>query len=840
MLDYYLQTIGAEQTITNGEWPQITTPCIVGDTFALGGLTDTPSAPLTAAQEQYIETYHNQISTVFDKMQLYMHKSATTYGYLNPADFVPQENADFFNAMFKLLPYEVFRDPATNPFVIPEGGSGYYAPEGMNMDDYATRAQWHALMSVIDHGETPYQSDPSLGYTAPSNNWDGTGGDGDVAAGAQFTGNLQSLRQTVFNQQYKAALGPYGRSLDNTDVLTNFNVFAKDARHCVWNNAQHTAGPTPACAGGGTATTHWECRSEYLNSLVQSYWTQTVWHEFGHAVGLRHNFMASLDRYNFPTWTDGRGNTHIGLYASSIMEYNSTPDRIFFAGGAGQDNGNGGPWANGGVSQSTAANAGNAPTHSVNWNGLPGWAPYDIGAVSFIYGNNRTQYTGGTNCNGVVCPLNVGTAGKAQMGPIAAPQNLLAVSGQTSMTAPWNDPNGWNPQANQEISYLFCTDEDLQYSPFCRTGDFGTTPSEIIASAIDRYEWGYKWRNYRLYHKFWNDGPYADGINSFFTDMMRFLSTWNWDWSVGELSEDFPRVGVVAPPGIPIYDYYTSIGLAFENDISMANQMVGAFHKAIVQQSSGERPYVTLYDSFYGDVTQQGIIIDKLLAIQNWQALYEVNNYDPVQAAGAYLFSDAMFGDPAYQSIAEDTLLSTLGGEYGLAFPYVSPLSIQMFAAASHDINFPGNPDIRDWVGGYAFGGPELDCNQPFLDYVHSMAQQANATAIDPVVFAGCVQGEPLNNCVWDPRISQVDGNDQYHSDNYNEFRGPNGRRYAWAMIADRDQIVVVDRDRNVASYVTIRNYNTDIVATHDDGYSGAYGYELPIKYTIGYFLNYN
>ncbi len=840
MLDYYLQTIGADPALTNGEWPTVSASCVVGDTFALGGLTDVPVNPLTAAQQQYIMTYHNQISTVFDKMQLYMHKDAETYGYLNPADFVPQESSDFFGAMFKLLPYEVFRDPATNPFVIPEGGAGYYAPEGMTMDDYATRAQWHAMMSAIDHGYTPYESVPTLGYAAPANSYDGTGGPGDVAALSQFNANLHSLRQSVFNQQYKAALGPYGRNLDNTDILNNFSVFAKDARHCVWNNAQHTSGPAPACAGGGSGTTHWECRSEYLNSLVQSYWTQTVWHEFGHAVGLRHNFMSSLDRNNFPTWTDLHGNTHIGLYASSLMEYNSTPDRIFFAGGAGQDNGNGGPWANGGVSQSSAANAGNAPTHNVNWNGLPGWAPYDIGAVSFIYGNNRVEYTNGNNCNGVVCQLSVGTAGKTVMGPVVAPQNVAVVSGQTSKTTPWNDPNGWNPQSNQEIQYLFCTDEHLQYSPFCRTGDFGTTPSEIVASAIDTYEWMYKWRNFRLYHKFWNDGPYADGVNGFFMDITRFLSTWAYDWSVGELASDFPKVGVVAPPAAPLGVYYIDLAEAFSNDISKANQLVATFHKAIVQQSSGERPYVTLYDSFYGDVTQQGIIIDKLLAIQNWMAMYEINNYDPVQAAGAYMFSDAAFGDPTYAAVAEDALLSTLGGEYGLAFPYVSPMSVGMFAEASHDINFPGYWYTRDWIGGFVFGGPELDPNQSFLDYFHTIAQNSNATQVDPVEFAGCVLGQPLNNCMWDPRIPNVNDNDQYHSDDYNEFRGPDGRRYSWAWIADRNQIVVVDRDRNVASYVTLRNYNTDIVATHDDGSSGAYGLQLPIKYTMGYFQYYN
>ena len=279
-------------------------------------------------------------------------------------------------------------------------------------------------MAAVNDGASPFEAytptyNAYQAYTPPASasTYDGTGGAGDVSASQAFTQNLQGLRQTVFNQQYKQNLGPYGRVMDGTDILTNFELFKKDSRHCIWSNAQHTA-------------THWETRAEYVTSLIQSYWTQTVWHEFGHAVGLRHNFMSSLDRNNFPTWTDVKGGTHVGLYASSLMEYNSTPDRLFFAGGAAQNNGNGGPWANGGASQSSAADAGNAPTHNGNWNGLPGWAPYDIGAVSFIYGNNRIPYAKGTT----LAVPGAATGKAAQIGPItsSAGQNLAAVSGQTS------------------------------------------------------------------------------------------------------------------------------------------------------------------------------------------------------------------------------------------------------------------------------------------------------------------------------------------------------------------------------------------------------------------------
>ena len=88
-------------------------------------------------------------------------------------------------------------------------------------------------------------------------------------------------------------------------------------------------------------------------------------------------------------------------------------------------------------------------------------------------------------------------------------------------------------------------------------------------------------------------------------------------------------------------------------ELSQANQLVAAFHKAVIQQGSGERPYATVYDKFYGDVTQEGIILDKLFAMQGWVGMWPTDNYDQNQA-GAYISSWADFSYPSqYDSVAE-------------------------------------------------------------------------------------------------------------------------------------------------------------------------------------------
>ena len=172
--------------------------------------------------------------------------------------------------------------------------------------------------------------------------------------------------------------------------------------------------------------------------------------------------MASIDKNNFPHYQDATGRDHIGLYANSVMEYNALPDRVFWK---------------------------------------AGWAPYDQGAISWIYAN-------GNSANVPIKPSNTTAQG---------------ISGQVTPTYPWFDPHGFQKDQKTETQYLFCTHQHLKYTPFCREGDSGTTPSEIMANEIDNYEWQYQWRNFRTYRKIWDNSAYADGPAGIVSDMRKFL-----------------------------------------------------------------------------------------------------------------------------------------------------------------------------------------------------------------------------------------------------------------------------------------------------------------------------
>ncbi len=705
-LDAYLQTIGASASVnSSGDWPD------------LGACKDGDVAPIV---QKTVVANHNGKSSLYQKMQDYLQHPVATYGSLGPQDFIVQHDAadkDFFDAYYALAPYYVFADPDMNPFVIREGGQGVLGP-GAIWKLLKDEAEFKTLAAKIDRGEAPYED-----VTGPH------GLDHATSFLNHFRELTLSHRQLVYRKNFLHR----GMHMDSPEAFSFEAVVARDARRCVDGK--------------------WETKEQWVAGLIDTYWSQVIWHEFGHALGLEHNFMGSMDERNYPHYQDKSGRDHVALYSNSVMEYNDAPDRVF-------------------------------------WHA--GWAPYDSAAISWIYANTAPT------------PLT------------ASDPKPEGISGQISSTKPWKDPKGYRVDGKTEIQFLFCDERHLKYTPFCRQGDLGRTPSEIMANAIDAYEWEYQWRNFRLYRKIWNNADYADSPLAMIQDMRRFLSLWVFDWSTGELADSMRRIGIKNPdPNGSDLEYFTQLTNKFNKEVSTANQMVAAFHKAIIQQSSGERPYRTVYDKFYGDVTQQGIILDKLFAMQGWTALWPTENYDPNQA-GSYIASYSGIGDSSYAFVAHDAINSMIGGQYDV-YPYFVPLAVAQFAQDTHDPAFSGNPAVRDWIGGHTFTRVE-----DFLNYFRDLAVQNS--------FPGCTK---IETCDYDPRDI---------SDTHNEFFGPDKRKWIWAYIADRNSWVAVQKERNTASYIIVRNYTDDVIYQQDDGAfpGGAYSVQLPVKFFLDSFNYFN
>jgi hypothetical protein len=768
-IDAYLKTIGAAPKNTDGtvgifassaDWaPPVDDK---GQPVACTAGASVPIAPAAVLSN------HNGLSTLYGKIQQYLYKPVSSFGPLGPQDFIKKQDDDFRRAYFAYIPYLVFGDPALNQFVNPEGGQGTRSSAASRVwQMMSAERQFHSVSADLEQGHMPY--DPNS-KTRSSDAF-------------QFLDQYKALslnhRDLRYSKQaMRFSLGS-GHSLTSTDAITDFSiesVMQKDARHCI---------------KGADGSLHWESKQEWIDNLISTYWSQVFWHEFGHAMGLGHNFMASVDQPNFPvSGKNADGSTKYALYASSVMEYNAVPDRVFWG---------------------------------------AGWAPYDQGAIAWIYGN---------------------PSGKPSTTP---PQNATpqGISGQVSASYPWNDPKGFKADGS-EIQFLFCDERHTRYTPLCRAGDLGTTPSEITANEIEMYEWQYQWRNFRQYRKVWDDSAYADGPMNFLTELRRFISLWAFDMSPSEITQALQRIGVKPPSTAPSAQfYYAQLTEKFTDEMSYASALAAATHEAIVQQSSGQRPYVTIYDAFFSDVTQQGIALDKYDAIQSFTALWPIDNYDLNQSTGAYIASFSPFGFASeingtgigalFQTVTESAVNSMIGGSYD-AFAFYKEDAVAQFAYDTHSVNFinqvagASRPEVRDWLGGFIFS--RLD---DFLGYFRDIAHQVGF--VDPVNKLDCSPSPgPGTNCNYDPRTPRAYQDDLLYSDVYNEFLGPDGRRYIWVYVPDRNQWVVADRDRNTATYTILRNYTTDVILQKDDGnYGGpAFNLQTQVKYFIDYFTQTN
>jgi len=695
-------------------------------------------------------------STLYQKMALYLPKPLSGASSPGPSDFVynhaGDSGADFYKAYAAIVPFITYADPTMNQFVTPSdlgptpGVQALLGPNGLLHGETA----FQQALYDIDHSQSGIENAASgqAGMLALYNKVDA------------FRQNWQAHR----DYQYKWKAFNHSLMRGDTANLVSFTSIAqRGSRLCV--NGK------------------WESQSDWLARLVKNYYELVIWHEFGHVMGMEHNFMGSVDRANWPTYKAFDGTTQYAKYSSSVMEYSQTWD-----------------------------DAGWDSAHN-------GWLAYDQGAIGFMYGNNLSS---------------------AKVGPQPLPSGASpGISGQVSATVPWNDPYGFN--GTTETNFLYCSHQHLRFTPLCRTEDVGSTPSEIAAADIEAYDWNYKWRNYRNYYKTWDDSSYGTKVSDIVADSRRFLSLDAWDWSPTEITDKLIRIGIKPNAGATnVGLYYEQLANQFMGDVGAAEELVAAFHEAVIQQGSGQRPYLTQFDPYFGDVTQQGIAVDKEVAFINWLGLWLYDNYDPSQANGYYGSSLTIGPAGAFEPAQSWSAASSMLGEKGPwdAYPGFFPTAVSLFAHDTHTATFTGlgYAQMRDWIGGHKFTR-----EQDALDFFKNLAVQnphaaifkADPLATDPTANEGC---STFATCQWNPMLPQQSTLDIGHSNAVTQgFVGPDNRRWVWVYLQDRNLWFVVDQDRNPSSYYQLYTYNTDVNTNYDDGNipGQVYLYDERIKFMV-------
>lgn len=228
-------------------------------------------------------------------------------------------------------------------------------------------------------------------------------------------------------------------------------------------------------------------RKEMMGKLLPYVWVPTLVHEFGHNLGLRHNFYGSTDTANFYSKEESNAlGMRKAVTYSSIMDY--------------------------------------APKTN---NELSVMGKYDIGALKFAYAG-QVETTTGENVDYVKVGKVYNSAvdeqiTNAQVGLATATteesisiqtevKNLETQKLPNNLSTYTAIANGSAPNAVAALkakvsingtgdkilkSFKYCSDEHVWNDALCNRHDEGTTYSEVVDYHINQYKKNYEKRNFR-------------------------------------------------------------------------------------------------------------------------------------------------------------------------------------------------------------------------------------------------------------------------------------------------------------------------------------------------------
>ena len=256
----------------------------------------------------------------------------------------------------------------------------------------------------------------------------------------------------------------------------------------------------------------WQTQAEWTQSIIDTYWQQVFWHEFGHSMGLEHNFMGNVDQLNFtPRFAadgktpleDRNGNPLYAMYSSSIMEYNATPARLVWT---------------------------------------QGWGAYDKGAIAWIYANNGKQPDDPTKDAAVttasLAPVRSRARHPGRSIRIRIPRLLSRGTDPRARTtrppqaasssAPSCGATRFTSSTRPSAARVTWGSRPARSSPTRSTPTSGSTSGATSATTA----------------RSGMPRPMPTAPRRFIVDMRRFLSQWAFDWSPASSSTLLFRVGV--------------------------------------------------------------------------------------------------------------------------------------------------------------------------------------------------------------------------------------------------------------------------------------------------------
>ncbi|MBN1962794.1 MAG: zinc-dependent metalloprotease [Deltaproteobacteria bacterium] len=635
MIQDYLERVGALQTDANTPWEQ--QACNEGDTTA-------PSD----SSKRFASGLFNEIRRT---LQL---DSAHNTG--NTTDFVPEiaQDKTTYLTYYNQLANELrFADPLYNPYVYNTANS--YLDELKSQQE--VEHEFQSEMNRILLNQDPFNAISPTTLVG-------------INKHQEFFAKLRDYKKN--HEQFRQNL----QRLHKTDCVYTFD--ANDAITTISQSARK-------CVNG-----FYESNEQYSERIIENIVFHVALHEFGHTLGLRHNFYGSVDALHQLE----------GQVSSSVMDYIRATEEAA------------------------------TPRD---------WGEYDKAALSWIYGTTDVRST------------------------------------------------------QMQKDFLYCTDEHADFSPLCTRHDLGVTPAQIVLNAIERYDMLYELRNRRAYRTFWDTTTYSSYIYDAIFPLQRMWYLAIFTWGGGGIQETLKMLDQLQGT-VKSDSEYNTIAADFYNDIAATNALTMAFYNAVLNQPSSSRNYSTEYDSYYGDVTRLGIIIDKLFATLAFMDLQEVWNYDPNIYTYVAMF-DAPFGTLS-AAVALEVLDGMLGANYD-TFPWFKYLALEYFAYVTNT-NLVDDISFKDRIAIRRFN------NQADLEAEFGIYAIPDALRLD----------------------------------NTSQIFIYNGEQYVYTFIAERGWHLVANKSRNPVSYQYMRDFNESLRAGASKSLDN-YGLKILLTY-YEYYNNFS
>ena len=247
-------------------------------------------------------------SALFNEMRFVMDKPEDKYTG-TAADFLPevQGGAQAATDYHRILPETRYGYPGWNPYTFHTTGQAPVAEMARMM---VKEVEFQEEMESILMGDNPFDGEPL--HTRAG-----------IEKQAEFT---QKFRAWKKNHQQLTAMQKMADGLSNIYEMGEGDWLA------------HLRKSARKCTDAGKWETDEEYSERFLRGIMQMLW----FHEFGHTMGLRHNFFGSMDEKHF----------HEGAVSASVMDY----------------------------------------VHLESEAGVPArWGNYDINALKWIYGTEEVR-----------------------------------------------------------------------------------------------------------------------------------------------------------------------------------------------------------------------------------------------------------------------------------------------------------------------------------------------------------------------------------------------------------------------------------------------------------------